>query len=69
MAFTKAFRESTTLKACSLATSLLFFKFLAGGYDFGYGTSPVIDATAFGLAFAGIWAIWCNREWRKAKHK
>lgn len=67
MAFTNAFRESTTLKACTIASLLLFGKFAIGGFDFGFGSSPVIDATSFGIAFAGIWAIWCNREWRKAK--
>ncbi len=67
MAFSNAFRESTTLKACVVASTLLFGKFAVGGYDFGFGISPVIDAFAFGAAFAGIWAIWCNREWRKSK--
>ena len=69
MAFTNAFRESTTFQACAVASSILFFKFASGGLDFGAGEFPVIGATEFGIAFAGIWAIWCNREWRKAKHK
>ena len=69
MAFTKAFRESTTLKICLAATLLLFYKFAVGGNDFGYGPNPVISAEGFGIAFTGIWAIWCNREWRKSKDK
>ena len=67
MAFTKTFRESTTLKAVVAATILLFGKFAIGGFDFGYGTSDFIGATEFGIAFAAIWAIWREREYRKSK--
>ena len=68
MAFTQAFRESTTLKFVTPAWIILLFKFLVGGLDFGAGQFPVIDAGAFGIAFAAIVGVWLGREWRKSHY-
>ncbi len=67
--FTKAFRESTTLKFVSLAIGLLFFRFAVAGMDFGYGQFDSISAESFSLSFAGIMAVWVVRETKESYFK
>jgi hypothetical protein len=72
MAFTEAFRESTTLKLVVPAWAILLLKFMFAGVDFKYGEFAIefapMGAVAFGTALAAILAIWLGREWRKAHY-
>ena len=68
MGMTEAVRESTTLKLIIPLWGALLFKFVCGGLDFGYGEFPIIEAGEFGLASAGILAIWLGREWKETHY-
>ena len=72
MAFTKAFRESTTLKLIIPPWAILVLKFGVAGVDFKYGEFAIsfapMGAVAFGTALAAILTIWLGREWRKAHY-
>jgi len=72
MAFTKAFRESTTLKLILPAWAILIIKFGLSGVDFKFGELAItfvpMGAVAFGTALAAILSIWLGREWRKAHY-
>ena len=68
MAFTNAFRESTTLKCVLVALALLFWKYLASGQDVGFGLNPEIDVLDFAGAFALIMTPFLHREWRRSKY-
>jgi hypothetical protein len=57
-------RESHTLLFVALAALVLIGKFaLAGLAVFGFGPLPAMGAGEFGLAFAGVMAVWLGREW------
>lgn len=68
MSITDAVRESTTLKLVIPLWFALLCKFTVGGLDFGFGEFPVITAGEFGLASAGILAIWLGREWKETHY-
>lgn len=58
-------RESTTLAFVSAAYAALLVKFVLAGATLPlFGTVPPMSATEFGLAVAGVLAIWLGREWR-----
>ena len=69
MSFTKAFRESTTLKACIVASIAILIKLIIGPYDFGFGSGDDVSVGEFGVAFAAIWAVWRHSEWQRAQGK
>lgn len=57
-------RESHTLLFVALAALTLTCKFAAAGLSvWGLGPFPPMSATEFGLAFAGVMAVWLGREW------
>jgi hypothetical protein len=68
MAITQAFRESTTLKLVIPCWLAVLFKFIAAGYDFGFGVTPSMGAVEFSAAVAAILAVWLGREWRVAHY-
>lgn len=60
-------RESHTLLFVALAALVLVYKFaVAGTAIFGINW-PAMSASEFGLAFAGILAVWLGREWQEKK--
>jgi hypothetical protein len=60
-------RESHTLLFVALAALVLVYKFaVAGTAIFGI-TWPAMSASEFGLAFAGVLAVWLGREWQEKK--
>lgn len=61
-------RESMTLSLVVPAWFALLVKFLAAGLTLPiFGTVPAMSATEFGLAIAGVLAIWLGREWTEKK--
>lgn len=60
-------RESHTLLFVAMAAMVLVYKFaVAGTAIFGISWPPM-SASEFGLAFAGILAVWLGREWQEKK--
>ena len=58
-------RESTTLTFVWIAFAALTVKFILGGMTLGpIGAQPVIDASGYGIAIAGVLAIWLGREYQ-----
>lgn len=63
-------KESTTLTLVIIGLVPLIAKFTVGGMELPFvGVQPVIGAGEFGLAFAGLMAVWLNREWKEARHE
>jgi tellurite resistance protein TehA-like permease len=62
-------RESITLSLVVPAWFVLLVKFVLAGVTLpGVGvTVPPMSATEFGLAMAGVLAIWLGREWAEKK--
>lgn len=61
-------RESITLSLVVPAWFALLVKFLAAGLTLPViGIVPPMSATEFGLAMAGVLAIWLGREWTEKK--
>lgn len=61
-------RESTTLSLVVPAWFVLLVKFLLAGIKLPVvGLVPPMSATEFGLAVAGVLAIWLGREWTEKK--
>lgn len=61
-------RESTTLAFVSAAYAALLIKFVLAGATLPlFGAVPAMGATEFGLAVAGVLAIWLGREWTDKK--
>lgn len=57
-------RESHTLLFVALAALALVVKFCAASLTvLGVGPFPAMSAGEFGLAFAGVMAVWLGREW------
>lgn len=57
-------RESHTLLFVALAVAVLLLKFLVAGVDLPLlGAMPAMSASEFGLAYAGVMAVWLGREW------
>jgi len=57
-------RESTTLAFVSASWLALWLKFVLAGVTLPlFGLVPPMSATEFGLAVAGVLAIWLGREW------
>lgn len=68
MAFTDAYRESTTLKLVIVPWGLLVFKYaISDMMIFGSKTS-YIDPAMFAGAIALVLAPWLHREWRKSRY-
>lgn len=60
-------RESHTLLFVALAALVLVYKFAVAGTSLLGVTWPAMSASEFGLAFAGIMAVWLGREWTEKK--
>lgn len=61
-------RESITLAFVTASWLAVWIKFIAAGATLPvFGTMPTMSATEFGLAEAGILAIWLAREWTEKK--
>lgn len=61
-------RESMTLSLVVPAWLALLVKFLLAGLTLPVvGAVPPMSATEFGMAIAGIMAIWLGREWTEKK--
>lgn len=61
-------KESITLMFVSLSWWAVWVKFLFAGATIPlFGAVPPMPATEFGLATAGILAIWLSREWTDKK--
>lgn len=60
-------RESHTLLFVALAALVLIYKFAVAGTDLLGVKWPAMSAGEFGLAFAGILAVWLGREWQEKK--
>lgn len=56
-------RESHTLLFVAAAVVVLIYKFGVASLTLFGLTFPAMDAGEFGLAFAGIMAVWLGREW------
>ncbi len=56
-------RESHTLLFVALAALVLIGKFALAGLTVLGVAQPAMSAGEFGLAFAGIMAVWLGREW------
>jgi len=57
-------RESHTLLFVALAALVLIYKFAVAGTAILGINWPAMSASEFGLAFAGVLAVWLGREWR-----
>lgn len=61
-------RESTTLMFVALSWLAIWLKFVLAGATLPlFGLVPPMSATEFGLATAGVLAIWLGREWQDKK--
>lgn len=61
-------RESVTLMFVALSWWAVWLKFVFAGATLPVvGLVPLMSATEFGLATAGILAIWLSREWADKK--
>lgn len=61
-------KESITLMFVALSWSAVWIKFVLAGATLPvFGQIPMMSATEFGLATAGILAIWLGREWADKK--
>lgn len=61
-------RESTTLMFVTLSWLAVWIKFIFAGATLPvFGLVPLMSATEFGMAMAGILAIWLGREWAEKK--
>lgn len=60
-------RESHTLMFVAIAALVLIYKFAVGGTHILGINWPAMGAGEFGLAFAGIMAVWLGREWTEKK--
>jgi len=61
-------KESITLTFVALSWSAVWLKFVLAGATLPiFGLVPLMSATEFGLATAGILAIWLGREWADKK--
>lgn len=61
-------RESTTLVFVTLSWAAVWVKFILAGATLPvFGLVPLMSATEFGMAMAGILAIWLGREWTEKK--
>ncbi len=61
-------RESITLMFVFLSWWAVWIKFVLAGATLPlFGLVPPMSATEFGLATAGILAIWLSREWADKK--
>jgi hypothetical protein len=61
-------RESITLSLVVPAWLALLVKFLVAGLTLPVvGVVPAMSATEFGMAMAGVLAIWLGREWTEKK--
>lgn len=60
-------RESHTLLFVGLAALVLIYKFAVAGTSILGIPWPAMGAGEFGLAFAGILAVWLGREWTEKK--
>lgn len=61
-------RESTTLSLVVPAWFALLVKFILAGLTLPVvGVVPTMSATEFGLAMAGVLAIWLGREFNEKK--
>lgn len=59
-------RESHTLLFVTLAVLPLIVKFSLAGLTLPhFGTMPAMAPGEYGIAFAGIMAVWLGREWIK----
>lgn len=56
-------RESTTLTLVLISWVVTVFKFAFAGLTIYQLTFPPMSASEFGMATAGILAIWLGREW------
>jgi len=62
-------RESHTLLFVALAALVLIYKFAVAGLELWGLKFPAMSATEFGLAFAGILAVWLARDWTEKTAK
>jgi hypothetical protein len=60
-------RESHTLLFVALAALVLIGKFAVASTQLLGITWPAMGAGEFGLAFAGVMAVWLGREWTEKK--
>ena len=61
-------RESMTLSLIVPAWLALLVKFILAGLTLPvFGEVPAMSATEFGIAMAGVLAIWLGREWTEKK--
>jgi hypothetical protein len=60
-------RESHTLLFVAAAAMVLVYKFAVAGTSLLGVNWPAMSASEFGMAFAGIMAIWLGREWTEKK--
>lgn len=61
-------RESATLTFVAFSWLAVWVKYILAGLTIPHlGTVPPMTATEFGLAVAGIMAIWLGREWTEKK--
>lgn len=58
-------RESHTLMFVAAAALVLVYKFAVAGTTLLGVAWPAMSASEFGLAFAGVMAIWLGREWKQ----
>lgn len=68
MAFTDAFRESTTLKLVVTAWALFNLKYMISGMVILGMQQPAFDNLAFAGGSATILLPWLHREWRKDRY-
>ncbi len=68
MAFTAAFRESTTLKLVLVPWALIVAKYAISDLTILGSQTTYIDPLMFGGAIAVVLAPWLHREWRKDRY-
>ena len=68
MAFTDAYRESTTLKLVIVPWALIVGKYAISDLMIMGSQTTYIDPVMFGGAIAIVLAPWLHREWRKDRY-
>ncbi len=70
MAFTKAFRESTTLKLILVPFSIINMRYLLNSFDASFINQDSMSVTELATACGILLAIWLGREAKEVwKHK
>lgn len=62
-------KKSRTLFFVTISWAVLVFKFAIAGLGYGEITAPEMSASEFGMAVAGILAIWLGREWKETHYE